>query len=460
MKVHFGDYWISTSGTDILITAWFENGWTNCTVYASGTQQIYNGSKPEFVWINGILRDEGSGWTYTSGIVIITSATSSFSLYWGTLEEEAPTYSNISHNTSLVNNSCLFSCLWTDGGGLSGFIFSYKVGATSWANDSWQSLSGTSAWANVSKILPNIVGTNVYYRWFCNDTGNVWSNTASATSLTTIGYYFYFDHEDLDFNNIDSIITWTLWKNGSQITYTEGAIILIAGAYQLKSSFRGHQINTINITTASYGNNHVPVSLYVKKFGSTTRYVAFDKPMTWISLNTITDSLTDFTVSNAVSNVLIVVDVPRECLYIQKNGINETGWTYLATPSKHEYKTVSSLSTWEFYHPSSIIPEPITPNINPYSFLSYIWSGDFLGLLQAIWISAFGSMDLLYAFIIMAITVPIYIRAKSLIFLCIIWILLGSIVVTTIPSMANTAVLLMGMALGGLLFKLFMHIRQ
>jgi len=361
LKVHFGDYWIyAVSGTNIKITAWFENGWTNCTVYASGTQQIYNGSKPNWVWINSILRDEGSGWSYSSGIVTITGATSSFALYWGTLGGEPPTYSNIAHSTTLVNSSCKFSCLWTDGGGLSGFIFSWKQGTGAWINDTWQALSGTSAWANVSKTLPNTVGTLIYYRWFCNDTTNLWSNTPSTTSLTTIGYYFYFDYTDMDFNDIDSIITWTLWKGGTQVSYTEGQRTLIAGSYDLKSNFRGHQIRNDTISTTTYGNSHVPLNLYVKKLGTTTRYVGFDKPITWISLNSISDSLTSFSVTSSSSNILMIVDVPRECVYIQKNGVNETGWTYADTPSNHEYKNVSSLSTWEFYHPL-LIP-PLTPS--------------------------------------------------------------------------------------------------
>jgi len=83
MKVHFGNYWISTSGTNVRLTAWFKNGWTNYTVYGAGTQQIYNGSKPTSIYIDGIKKDENDGWSYSDGITTITGATVSASLYWG-----------------------------------------------------------------------------------------------------------------------------------------------------------------------------------------------------------------------------------------------------------------------------------------------------------------------------------------------------------------------------------------
>jgi hypothetical protein len=82
MKVHFGPYWISSSGVGVLITSWFVNGWTNYTVTASGTQQIYHGDQPSTVYINGVNQPLGTGWSYSGGVVTITSAASSASLQW------------------------------------------------------------------------------------------------------------------------------------------------------------------------------------------------------------------------------------------------------------------------------------------------------------------------------------------------------------------------------------------
>jgi len=86
-----------------------------------------------------------------------------------------PTYSNVGTNTTLAGQPCMFHCKWTDDTGLSGFIFSWNASGA-WENDTWTSLSGAEAWANVTKTLPSshvVVG----YRWYCNDTSNNWNDT-------------------------------------------------------------------------------------------------------------------------------------------------------------------------------------------------------------------------------------------------------------------------------------------
>ena len=94
-----------------------------------------------------------------------------------------PTYSNIGVDDTIANSSCTFSCYWTDTAGLGTFIFSTNnIG--SWQNDSEVSLSGTVAWANVTKTLNSTVGTIVNYEWFACDTNENWASTGIQT-LTT-----------------------------------------------------------------------------------------------------------------------------------------------------------------------------------------------------------------------------------------------------------------------------------
>ncbi len=81
---YFGDEWFSTSGTYALITSWWEDSWLNYSTGGSGTQQIYNGSKPLTVYIDGIHQPETNGWTYSSSTVTVTTATYSVAMYWGT----------------------------------------------------------------------------------------------------------------------------------------------------------------------------------------------------------------------------------------------------------------------------------------------------------------------------------------------------------------------------------------
>ena len=106
LNVHFGDYWIyAVSGTDIKITSWFESGWTNYTVYGSGTQQLYNGSKPSSVYLDGANKTEGDGWSYSSGTVTVTGATASASLLWGTSSSPPTTYEDFTTYTEVDPNN-------------------------------------------------------------------------------------------------------------------------------------------------------------------------------------------------------------------------------------------------------------------------------------------------------------------------------------------------------------------
>ena len=336
-----GSIWTSYTNRDCLfrVVPYALEGWANTTKTLINT----SGAIVEFKWY---CEDNDGYWnqTLTYNLTVITY--------------QAPEYSSIAYSTRLVNAICVFSSYWTDDYALSGFIFSWKQGAGAWTNETWTSLSGASAWANKSETLPNYVGVAIYYRWFCNNSQGLWTATPSSIYFATLGYYFYFDYKDLDSNSVDNIITWTLWIGATPVSYTEGAQTLIATTYTLKSSFRSHELAQTSLATSTYGNTHVTINLYVKSLGS-SRYVAFDKAIIWISLGLVSDSVTMFTVTSSSSNILMVVDVPRECLYIQKNGVNETGWTYSTSPSKHMYKTVSSLSSWEFYH--AIYVPPIIP---------------------------------------------------------------------------------------------------
>ena len=85
MKVHLGNEWISTSGTPVTINAWFVDNWVNYTTTGSSTQQVYNGSKPKTVYLDGVPKPAGSGWTYSSGIITITGAVASVALSWLTI---------------------------------------------------------------------------------------------------------------------------------------------------------------------------------------------------------------------------------------------------------------------------------------------------------------------------------------------------------------------------------------
>jgi len=93
------------------------------------------------------------------------------------------------------------------------------------------------------------------------------------------------------------------------------------------------------------------------------------------------------------------------------------------------------------------------------TLLQFLWEGDFLGFLQAIYVSAFVSSDVFYGMLTLLFTAPLYIKTHSLLLLCIIWILLGSFFITAMPVVSGLAVFLMIMGLAGMLFTLFTRVR-
>jgi hypothetical protein len=109
------------------------------------------------------------------------------STYVGT--EGGPAFSNIGYSNSKAGESCTFSCNWTDGVGLSGYVFSTNNTGT-WVNDTWVALAGTTAWANVTKTLDSTLGTIVGFRWYCNNTEDNWGDTDIHT-LSTSGDWQY-----------------------------------------------------------------------------------------------------------------------------------------------------------------------------------------------------------------------------------------------------------------------------
>ena len=95
------------------ITVFCGGNWTNYTVSGAGTQNIYNGSKPDTVYIDGLSRNENNGWTYSGGTTTVTTATASVNINFGSANISTPTdedefsfnwpdWSNILPNFSLT----------------------------------------------------------------------------------------------------------------------------------------------------------------------------------------------------------------------------------------------------------------------------------------------------------------------------------------------------------------------
>jgi len=93
------------------------------------------------------------------------------------------------------------------------------------------------------------------------------------------------------------------------------------------------------------------------------------------------------------------------------------------------------------------------------TLLQFLMEGDLLGFLQAIYISAFQSVDLFYGVVIMLFTSALLIRTRSLILVSIIWILIGGFFMVAMPLLAALSLLLLILGIGGMLWQLFQMTR-
>jgi len=122
----------------------------------------------------------------------------------------------------------------------------------------------------------------------------------------------------------------------------------------------------------------------------------------------------------------------------------------LSAPSSSQSVSVS----WK-----PVYVEPVPPLTLP-DFLPYLWAGDFFGFIIAVYTSSFGSVDIFFGVVIILVMVPLYIRTKSLMFMSILWILLGSLFLIATPLISGLAVLLLVLGIGSMLFELFMINRR
>jgi hypothetical protein len=170
-----------------------------------------------------------------------------------------------------------------------------------------------------------------------------------------------FDHRDLDSNNVDSFITWELYRGSQRLSYTEGQYTLLDGIHTLRTYYHGKVINQTDLDTTFYGNTSVTIGLQMKSHLSVAGgYIAFNNTITSVVTYSQTSENLTFT-AEGLSPVLIIADVPRNCSYVKRNDENQTGWTYVEDLLNLNYTYIDAqqLSKWEYYFPPIIEIKPI-----------------------------------------------------------------------------------------------------
>lgn len=174
-------------------------------------------------------------------------------------DDSAPTYDNVAYNTTTIGLPCLFSARWADDFPLAGYIFSYDNGTGSMANETWAALSGTLAWANVTKTLNATGGTTIRYQWFCNDSVGNWNSTAllnfttvapSVTPVVTLSTLYTGYHAGDTVTFVSKItangvpqesINLTLYINGTMLNGTTDAL----GIYSYDLDYPGGETTAV-----------------------------------------------------------------------------------------------------------------------------------------------------------------------------------------------------------------------
>ena len=178
--VLFSVKWTDETGLSGYIFSWNNSGaWANGSYAAfsanpewANVSQTLNATGGLVIGYRWYANDSSNNW--------VAGAIQSLT----TTDDTLPYSSSEGANTTLANDPCLFYALMADETGLSGYIFSTNnTGA--WANNTFASLAGTSAWANVTKTLNATGGLVIGYRWYFNDSSNNWNNSGIKTLTTS-----------------------------------------------------------------------------------------------------------------------------------------------------------------------------------------------------------------------------------------------------------------------------------
>jgi hypothetical protein len=247
-----------------------------------------------------------------------------------TTDGTAPTVSNIEVSSTLAGGSCVFSALWTDDFGLSGFTFSAN-GTGSWQNDTWTAFTGNPDWANVTKTLNSIVGTKVSYRWYANDTANNWADSGIYT-LTTTGYSLNLKTVDQSGQPLQN--TTILLKNGDTLSsksttggWANWTEIVNGTVFQVNATwlFSDLYVNdTFSIAVNGDTSLNLKCRVYNFTFNGAVRHIGTDRNVTSASWSNSRFAF-DFAASDA--NSTIVFDTGQVPTYILNMSYNiATSW--------------------------------------------------------------------------------------------------------------------------------------
>jgi hypothetical protein len=150
------------------------------------------------------------------------------------------------------------------------------------------------------------------------------------------------------------------------------------------------------------------------------------------------------TITPSTTGVIMVTATSTNyTLYI--DGAEQLGGTVAFTSG------TTTIISWIYNN--IVLPDyPEILNVKP--FWMYLFSGNFLGFFGAIFLWSFLLQDILIGALCMLFLVPIYIRTKSLLLLCILWILIGSSIILIAPGLSALALVFLILGIAGVFWRL------
>lgn len=135
-----------------------------------------------------------------------------------------------------------------------------------------------------------------------------------------------------------------------------------------------------------------------------------------------------------------------------KSGFANGTYTFYAFAANSGGGFAQSSVVFSVGVPAGGVPLPFVDVSNFWLFLT---EGNFLWFIQGYLVRTFLNIETAIALLVMLFMVPIYLRTRSLLLLCVLWLLIGSFIIAAFPIASGLAVLFIVLAIAGLLYRLF-----
>lgn len=269
-------------------------------------------------------------------------------------------------------------------------------------------------------VTSNVVGSgNVTYLPSNVTTAGVTNGTwIDVSAVASDGYVF-------SYANITNTATGTLLDTITDYSFSYYIVsnITVTSLFTLISSQNVPTVSIVKPAEITYTSGTLNISI------ASTNAVT-----TWYNVKNGTDWVYTYNVTYTAETTL--------------TGYEAGSYTCYAWAVSNS--SLTAMDTVDF-----TISDGSLPIINMNAFWLFLYEGNFLGGVQSYLATTFLNLETAIALIAMLFLVPLYLRTKSLMLICVLWILLGGFFIAALPMASGLAVLFMTLGIGGMVWRLF-----